>query len=128
MELKDWKNAEQAYSRVIRLTRETAFEKVEYYYDLLKCITYLMASTEDKTKLTDKFKRILIRLRIFGKTNPAVVSNSFRLEIQQHLARNHQEAAVKSWMQWNHLINSKQASPLTDAQTYTLEKRLGLKQ
>jgi len=128
MTMEDWTTAEHAYSRVIRLTRETAFEKVEYHYDILKCITHLMESAEDNVKLADKFKRIVIRLRTFGKTNPAVISNSFRLEIQQYLVRNHQEAAVKSWMQWNHLINSKHASPLTDAQTYTLEKRLGLKQ
>lgn len=128
MTMKDWATAEQAYSRVIRLTRETALEKAEYHYDVLKCLTHLMESAEDNVKFAEKFKRILIRLRAFGKTNPAVISNSFRLEIQQYLARNHQEAAVKSWMQWNHLINAKQASPLTDAQTYTLEKRLGLKQ
>ncbi|ETX11306.1 chemotaxis protein CheY [Marinomonas ushuaiensis DSM 15871] len=127
MSMKDWVMAEYTYSRIIRLTHETIFEKIEYYYDCLKCITHLMESAEDSVKLAEKFKRILMRLRIFGKENPSAISNSFRLEIQQYLIRNHKEAAIKSWKQWNQLINSSKASPLTDAQAYTLEKRLGLK-
>ena len=111
----------EAYSRVIRLTRETSHEKVEYYYDYLKCLTNMMATGADTTKLADKFKRTLIRLRTFGKGNPAAISNSFRAEIQQHLARDHMGEAIKSWKQWNRLIKSGHASPLSDAQKYTLK-------
>lgn len=126
MQLEDWPSAEQAYSRVIRLTRETSHEKVEYYYDYLKCLTNMMTSGADNSKLADKFKRTLIRLRTFGKTNPAAISNSFRVEIQQYLARDHVNEAIKSWKQWNRLIKSGHASPLSEAQKYTLKKRLGL--
>ncbi|WP_421850123.1 response regulator [Marinomonas sp.] len=126
MQLQDWPTAEQAYSRLIRLTRETSHEKVEYYYEYLKCLTNMMTSSSDNSKLADKFKRTLIRLRAFGKTNPSAISNSFRVEIQQYLARDHVIEAVKSWKQWNRLIKSGQASPLTDAQKHTLKKRLGL--
>ena len=127
IKMKDWATAEHAYSRVIRLTRETTFEKVEYYYDFLKCITHLMESSKDSAKLADKFKRTLIRLRSFGKANPSAISNSFRIEIQQYLTRDHMGEAIKSWRQWNRLIESGQASPLSEAQTYTLKKHLGLK-
>ncbi|RBP85601.1 response regulator [Marinomonas rhizomae] len=126
MQLKDWSTAEHAYSKVIRLTRDSSQEKVEHYYEYLKCLTNMMTSHSDNSKLADKFKRTLIRLRSFGKTNPAAISNSFRIEIQQYLARDHLGEAIKSWKQWNRLIKSGQASPLTDAQKHTLKKRLGL--
>jgi hypothetical protein len=86
----------------------------------------MMAVGSDNSKLADKFKRTLIRLRSFGKTNPSALSNSFRIEIQQYLTRDHLGEAVKSWKQWNRLIKSGQASPLSDAQKHTLKKRLGL--
>lgn len=126
MKLEDWSSAEQAYSRIIRLTRGTGNEQVEYYYDYLKCLTNLMAKGTDNAKYADKFKRTLIRLRTFGKANPAAISNSFRIEIQQYLVREHTGEAIKSWTQWNRLIESGQASPLTEAQKHTLKKRLGL--
>tara|TARA_R110001606_G_scaffold395348_2_gene567531 strand:- start:259 stop:1524 length:1266 start_codon:yes stop_codon:yes gene_type:complete len=126
MQLQDWPTAEQAYSRLIRLTRETSHEKVEYYYEYLKCLTNMMTNCSDSSKLPDKFKRTLIRLRKLGKSNPTAISNSFRLEIQQHLARDNITEAIKSWQQWSRLIQSEQASAITDAQKYTLEKRLGL--
>jgi hypothetical protein len=85
-----------------------------------------MAKGTDNAKYADKFKRTLIRLRTFGKANPAAISNSFRIEIQQYLVREHTGEAIKSWTQWNRLIESGQASPLTEAQTHTLKKRLGL--
>ncbi len=122
----DWETAEHAYSRIIRLTRDTINEKVEYYYEYLKCLTNMMNAGGDNAKLADKFKRSLIRLRSFGKANPAAISNSFRIEIQQYLTREHTGEAIKSWKQWNRLIKSGQASPLTDAQKHTLKKRLGL--
>ncbi|SHE35592.1 CheY chemotaxis protein or a CheY-like REC (receiver) domain [Marinomonas polaris DSM 16579] len=126
MQLNDWPTAEQAYSKVIRLTRETSHEKVEYYYEYLKCLTNIMANSSDNSKLAEKFKRTLVRLRTFGKANPAAISNSFRVEIQQYLTRDHVGEAIKSWKQWNRLIKSGQATPLTDAQKHTLKKRLGL--
>ena len=126
IQLNDWATAEQAYSRVIRLTRETNYEKVEHYYEYLKCLTNLMSSGADNSKWADKFKRTLIRLRSFGKTNPAAISNSFRIEIQQYLARDHLGEAIKSWKQWNRMIKSGHASALSSAQKHTLKKRLGL--
>lgn len=126
IQLNDWATAEQAYSRVIRLTRETSYEKVEHYYEYLKCLTNLMSSGADNSKWADKFKRTLIRLRSFGKTNPAAISNSFRIEIQQYLTRDHLGEAIKSWKQWNRLIKSGHASALSSAQKHTLKKRLGL--
>jgi CheY-like chemotaxis protein len=125
-QLEDWSTAENGYSRLLRLTRDTSHEQVEYYYDYLKCLTNMMAVGSDNSKLADKFKRTLIRLRSFGKTNPSALSNSFRIEIQQYLTRDHLGEAVKSWKQWNRLIKSGQASPLSDAQKHTLKKRLGL--
>ena len=122
----DWETAEHAYSRIIRLTRDTINEKVEYYYEYLKCLTNLMNAGGDNAKFADKFKRSLIRLRSFGKANPAAISNSFRIEIQQYLTRDHIGEAIKSWKQWNRLIESGQASALTEAQEHTLKKRLGL--
>ncbi|KZN14073.1 response regulator [Marinomonas sp. TW1] len=126
VKIADWETAEHAYSRIIRLTRDTINEKVEYYYEYLKCLTNMMNAGGDNAKLADKFKRSLIRLRSFGKANPAAISNSFRIEIQQYLTREHIGEAIKSWKQWNRLIKSGQASALTDAQKHTLKKRLGL--
>ncbi|WP_353667818.1 response regulator [Marinomonas sp. THO17] len=125
-QVNDWETAEHAYSRIIRLTRDTINEKVEYYYEYLKCLTNLMKESGDSAKLADKFKRSLVRLRSFGKANPAAISNSFRIEIQQYLARDHLGEAIKSWQHWNRLIESGQASPLSEAQEHTLKKRLGL--
>ncbi|UTW01557.1 response regulator [Marinomonas rhizomae] len=126
MQLQDWETAENAYSRVIRLTKKTSYEKAEFYYEYLTCLTNLMISGSESSRLADKFKRTLIRLRSFGKDNPAAISNSFRIEIKQHLARNHTGEAIKSWHQWSHLIKTGQASPLTEAQKHTLKKHLGL--
>lgn len=126
MQLQDWETAEHAYAKVIRLTKETSHEKVEFYYEYLTCLTNLMISGSENSRLADKFKRTLIRLRSFGKGNPAAISNSFRIEIKQHLARNHTGEAIKSWQQWNHLIKTEQASPLSEAQKHTLKKHLGL--
>lgn len=126
MQLQDWETAEHAYAKVIRLTKETSHEKVEFYYEYLTCLTNLMSNGSENSRLVSKSKRTLIRLRSFGKGNPAAISNSFRIEIKQHLARNHTGDAIKSWQQWNHLIETEQASPLTEAQKHTLKKRLGL--
>ncbi|WP_144011240.1 response regulator [Marinomonas posidonica] len=126
VKITDWETAEHAYSRIIRLTRDTINEKVEYYYEYLKCLTSMMNVVGDSAKLADKFKRSLIRLRSFGKANPTAISNSFRIEIQQYLAREHTGEAIKAWHQWNRLIESGQASPLTEAQEHTLKKRLDL--
>lgn len=126
MQLQDWETAEHSYAKVIRLTKETSHEKVEFYYEYLTCLTNLMSNGSENSRLVSKSKRTLIRLRSFGKGNPAAISNSFRIEIKQHLARNHTGEAIKSWQQWNHLIETEQASPLTEAQKHTLKKRLGL--
>ncbi len=127
MRMKDWYTAEQALSRVIRLTRETTNEKVEYYYDYLECLTCLMTdSSTDNAKYADKFKRTLVRLRTYGKANPAAISNSFRIEIKQYLSRGHNGEAVKTWNQWNRLISSGHATALTPAQERTLKKHLGI--
>jgi CheY-like chemotaxis protein len=126
MQLEDWSTAENGYSRLLRLTRATSHEQVEYYYDYLKCLINMMAVGSDNSKLADKFKRTLIRLRSFAKANPSALSNSFKIEIQQYLTRDHLGEAIKSWKQWNRLIKSGQASPLSEAQKHTLKKRLGL--
>nr|WP_275412734.1 tetratricopeptide repeat protein [Marinomonas ostreistagni] len=125
--LKDWASAEQAYARVIRLSRDTVDETVDMYYDHLQAITNLIASEGENSKLlNDKFKRSLTRLRIIGKASPVAVTNSFRIEVQQYVTRNHIGEAIKSWTNWNRLIKDGKASPLTEAQEYTLKKRLGL--
>lgn len=125
--LKDWAAAEQAYARVIRLSRDTVDETVDMYYDHLQAITNLISAEGENSKLlNDKFKRSLTRLRIIGKASPVAVTNSFRIEVQQYVTRNHIGEAIKSWTNWNRLINDGKASPLTEAQEYTLKKRLGL--
>lgn len=124
--LKDWYSAEQAYGRVIRLNRDTINETVDMYYDHLQAITNLIASGHEDKSLNDKFKRALTRLRIIGKTSPVAVTNSFRIEVQQYVTRNHLSEAVKTWHKWSHLISEGKASPLSEAQEYTLKKRLGL--
>lgn len=124
--IQDWETAEQAYSRVIRVSRDTANEKVDMYYDHLQAITALIASGADGKKYGEKFKRSLTRLRIIGKTSPVAVTNSFRIEVQQYVTRNHMGEAIKSWQTWNRLIKQGKASPLTEAQEYTLKKRLGV--
>ncbi|WP_245957959.1 response regulator [Marinomonas piezotolerans] len=125
-ELNDWSSAEQAYSRVIRLSRDTADENVEMYYDHLQSITKLIASGAESKSLNEKFKRALIRLRIIGKASPVAVTNSFRIEVQQYVTRNHLGEAVKTWQTWHRLIKEGKASPLTQAQELTLKKRLKL--
>lgn len=125
--LQDWVSAEHAYARVIRLSRDTVDESVDMYYDHLQSITNLIASEGENSKLlNDKFKRSLTRLRIIGKASPVAVTNSFRIEVQQYVTRNHIGEAIKSWTTWNRLIQDGRASPLTEAQEYTLKKRLGL--
>ena len=125
--LKDWSAAEQAYARVIRLSRDTVNETVDMYYDHLQAITNLIASGHEGSKtLNDKFKRSLTRLRIIGKASPVAVTNSFRIEVQQYVTRNHLGEAIKTWHNWHRLITQGKASPLTEAQEYTLKKRLGL--
>ena len=125
--LKDWVAAEQAYGRVIRLSRDTINENVDMYYDHLQAITNLISSAGDSNKtLNEKFKRSLTRLRIIGKASPVAVTNSFRIEVQQYVTRNHIGEAVKTWQNWHRLITQGKASPLSEAQEYTLKKRLGL--
>lgn len=125
--LKDWAAAEQAYARVIRLERETSNETADMYYDHLQAITNLISSGQESDKtLNEKFKRSLTRLRIIGKESPIVVTNSFRIEVQQYVTRNHLGEAIKAWQNWHRLIQQGKASPLTEAQEYTLKKRLGL--
>lgn len=126
VKLKDWYTAEQAYSRVIRLNRDTVNETVDMYYDHLQAITNLIASGREDKTLNEKFKRSLTRLRIIGKTSPVAVTNSFRIEVQQYVTRNHLGEAIKTWQNWHRLINQGKASPLTEAQEYTLKKRLGI--
>ncbi|CUB02506.1 response regulator [Marinomonas fungiae] len=127
IKLQDWAAAEQAYSRVIRLNRDTINETVDMYYDHLQAITNLIASGHDNSKtLNDKFKRSLTRLRIIGKASPVAVTNSFRIEVQQYVTRNHLGEAIKTWQNWHRLIQEGKASPLSEAQEYTLKKRLGL--
>ncbi|MGP3372511.1 hypothetical protein ACTVFP_22765, partial [Escherichia coli] len=113
MHMKDWTTAEHAYARLIRLTRETSHEKVDYYYDYLKCLTNLLIIEPDNIKINDKFKRILYRLRSFGKTNPIAMSNSYRVEIQHYLANKNKSEAIRSWMQWQQLMKSGEATQLT---------------
>ncbi|MCC4272929.1 response regulator [Marinomonas communis] len=125
--LRDWAAAEQAYARVIRLSRDTVNENVDMYYDHLQAITNLIASGHEGNKtLNEKFKRSLTRLRIIGKASPVAVTNSFRIEVQQYVTRNHLGEAIKTWQNWHRLITQGKASPLTEAQEYTLKKRLGL--
>ncbi|SBS26603.1 Chemotaxis protein CheY [Marinomonas aquimarina] len=127
VKLKDWFTAEQAYARIIRLERETINENVDMYYDHLQAITNLIASGQESDKtLNEKFKRSLTRLRIIGKESPVAVTNSFRIEVQQYVTRNHLGEAIKAWQNWHRLIQQGKASPLTEAQEYTLKKRLGL--
>lgn len=125
-ELKDWETAESAFSRVVRLARDSSFDGPEIYYDHLKSVTDLIRHTEPSNKLLDKFKKSLFRLRQFGKENPSALSNSYRLEIQQMLARNRRVEATRAWESWHRLIREGKATPLSDAQEMTLKKMLGL--
>ncbi|SBS35652.1 Chemotaxis protein CheY [Marinomonas spartinae] len=126
IEIKDWVIAEQSFSRAIRLAKDTSSENVELYYDYLKTITAMLEQGIEGTRLQDKFRRALSRLRSLGQSNPNVLSNSFRLEIQQLLYRNHLGEAIRSWQLWSKLIEKGEASALTLAQELTLKKRLGL--
>ncbi|MBU1296024.1 MAG: response regulator [Gammaproteobacteria bacterium] len=124
--LKDWKMAEQAYSRVIRLTKDTQHEKIEYYYEHLKCLIAIQENDDQAPQTAEKLKRSLTRLRMLGKDDPIVVSNSFRVEVQQHLNRERKNDAVKSWKQWKQLILSGKASSISHEQELTLKRKLGL--
>ena len=124
--LKDWKIAEQAYSRVIRLTKDTQYEKIEYYYEHLKCLIAIQENDNQAPQTAEKLKRSLARLRTLGKDDPIVVSNSFRVEVQQHLNRERKSDAVKSWKIWKQLILSGKASSITNEQEQTLKRKLGI--
>ncbi|QNT08144.1 response regulator [Marinomonas arctica] len=126
VKLKDWQMAEQAYSRVIRLTKDTQHEKIEFYYEHLKCLLALQETEEPSLQTAEKLQRSLTRLRLLGKDDPVVVSNSFRVEVQQHLHRERKQDAIKSWKQWKQLILSGKASSITQEQELTLKRRLGL--
>lgn len=126
VKLKDWKIAEQAYSRVIRLTRDTQHEKIEYYYEHLKCLIALQENENQVPQLPEKLKRSLARLRILGRDNPTVISNSFRVEVQQLLNRERKEDAIRSWKQWKQLILNGKASSITPEQELTLKRKLGI--
>lgn len=124
--LKDWKMAEQAYSRIIRLTKDTQHEKIEYYYEHLKCLIAIQENDDQAPQTAEKLKRSLTRLRMLGKDDPIVVSNSFRVEVQQHLHRERKNDAIKSWKQWKQLILSGKASSISHDQELTLKRKLGL--
>jgi CheY-like chemotaxis protein len=126
VKLKDWQTAEQAYSRVIRLTKDTQHEKIEFYYEHLKCLIAIQENGEPPPQTTEKLQRSLARLRMLGKDDPIVVSNSFRVEVQQHLHSERKPDAIKSWKQWKQLILSGKASSITQEQELTLKRRLGL--
>lgn len=126
IQLKDWKIAEQAYSRVIRLTRDTQHEKIEYYYEHLKCLIAIQENGEHAPQIAEKLKRSLTSLRTLGRDNPIVISNSFRVEVQQHLNRERKDDAIRSWKQWRQLILSGKASSMTHDQELTLKRKLGL--
>ncbi|TDO98693.1 response regulator [Marinomonas balearica] len=123
---RDWPMAEHAFSRAIRLSRDSNEETYDLYYGHLQSITQMIEQGSDVKKLNDKFKRSLTRLRIIGKQNPTAVSNSFRIEVQQYVTRNHMAEAIKSWKIWRKLIEDGLATPLSEAQEYTLKKRLNL--
>ncbi|WP_254682265.1 response regulator [Marinomonas sp. FW-1] len=126
IKIKDWKTAEQAYSRVIRLTRNTQHEKIEYYYEHLKCLIAIQENDAQDPQIAEKLKRSLTRLRQLGKDNPTAVTNSFRVEVQQYLHRSRREDAIKSWKQWKQLIASGKASSITREQELTLQRKLGI--
>jgi len=124
--VQDWENVEKIYSHIINLTKDTNKEKLYYYYNHLQSINNLSEKEDFNIKLVDKFKRSLSRLRYFGKDKPIVTTNSFRLEINQHLIRNHKKEAMRSWNHWNELIKKGQASSIKESQEIDIKKRLGL--
>lgn len=126
IQLKDWKRAEQAYSRVIRLTRDTQHEKIEYYYEHLKCLIAMQENGDHGPQIAEKLKRSLASLRTLGRDNPTVISNSFRVEVQQLLNRERKDDAIRSWKQWRQLILSGKASSMTHDQELTLKRKLGI--
>lgn len=126
VQLKDWKVAEHAYSRIIRLTKDTQHEKIEYYYEHLKCLIAIQEDKDHPPQIAEKLKRSLTRLRMLGKDDPIVVSNSFRVEVQQHLNLERVNDAIKSWKQWKQLILSGKASSITKEQELTLKRKLGI--
>jgi CheY-like chemotaxis protein len=125
-QVKDWETAELSFARVVRLARDSSYEKVEIYYDHLKSITDCLNNGIENTKLMDRFKRSLTRLRVIGKQDPSAVSNSFRLEVQQLLTRKYPEEAKKTWQAWHRLILNNKATPITAAQEKALKRMLGL--
>jgi tetratricopeptide (TPR) repeat protein len=125
-QIQDWENAEQGYSRAVRLSRDTNEEKVERYYSHLQSITSLIESGDQSPKLAERFQRSLTRLRTIGKDNPTVITNSFRAEINQKLTRDYREEAIKSWKEWNDLIAKGYAASIPEAQQKVIKMRLGL--
>lgn len=124
--MEDWTLAEQSLSRAVRIAKDSNSESVELYYDYLKTLTTMLDQGIEGARLQDKFRRALSRLRAMGQANPNVLSNSFRLEIQQLINRNHVGEAIRSWQLWSKLIESGEAAPLSLAQEATLKKRLGI--
>lgn len=123
--IQDWENVEKIYSHIIHLTKGTNKEKLSYYYSHLQSINNLSEKEEPTIKLVERFKRSLSRLRHLGKDKPIVTTNSFRVEINQYLIRNHKEEARRSWNNWNDLIKKGQASPIKESQAIDIKKRLG---
>lgn len=125
-ELEDWRNAEFAYHRVIRLTADTKLEGTTHYYNYLQAAANLMKEGNDSTRLSESFKRSLSRLRVLGKGDPIVSSNSYRVEVQQYLNRSNMALAIQTWEKWNKKIKEGSASPISDAQRATIVKKLGI--
>lgn len=124
--VEDWESAEKGYNLAIKLSHDTNNENVERYYYHLQTITNLTEGGIESPKLIDRFKRSLARLRYLGKDNPIVITNSFRAEVNQQLSREHRNEALKSWKQWNELINKGHASQITETQQKIIKKRLNL--
>jgi len=125
-ELEDWKNAELAYYRVLRLTADTKLETITHYYNYLQAATNLMKDGDESSRLSESFRRSLSRLRIIGKDDPIVSSNSYRVEVQQYLNKGNTALAVKTWEKWNKKIKEGRASAISDAQRATIVKKLGM--
>ncbi|SBS35655.1 Chemotaxis protein CheY [Marinomonas spartinae] len=127
IDLEDWLTAEQALSKAIRSSKDNNSDTPALYYDYLKTITELIENDIEAPRLIEKFHRALTRLRKIGQNNPEVVTNSFRLEVQNLLARGLQKDAVKAWHTWGRRISMEEAEPLTPHQEITLKKMLGLR-
>lgn len=125
--LKDWETAEQALYKASRGARDSNSDTPQLYYDYLKSITEMIENDIEAPRLIEKFKRALTRLRRIGHSNPVVQTNSFRLEIQNLLARDNKKEAIKTWHTWGKLISYGEAEPITPEQEATLKKKLGLR-